>query len=170
MKQLTFLPPSEEHEREVLAYRAESLCAGCDLDGSAGLGNFPVYADWLRLLRTLDGERAEKFGYYRTAVRLAYDGECLVGILNVRRSEEEFVRTYSGHIGYHVRPTCRRMGYGRSIAGEAVRLCRAYGIEHPVVCTSPENVASRRLAEAVGFAYTGIRTTENGISVAQFVL
>ncbi len=168
MKNLTFCPSSEEHARDVLAYRTESLRAGCDLDGAAGLGNFPVYAEWLRLVRILDGARAEKYGYYRTAVRLAFDGKQLAGILNVRRSEDPFVRTFAGHIGYHVRPSCRRMGYGRAMAEEAVRMCREYGIEHPVICTLPENVASRRLAESVGFVYTGIETTGDGISVARY--
>ncbi len=168
MKTLTFLPPSEEHERDVLAYRAESLRAGCDMDGSAGLGNFPVYADWLRLVRILEGERAEKHGYYRTSVRLAYDGAHLVGILNVRRPEDPFLRRYAGHIGYHVRPICRRMGYGHAVAEEAVRMCREYGIEQPVICTSPENTASRKLAESVGFVFTGLETTGNGMVVSRY--
>lgn len=170
MRKLEFLSPSEEHERDVLGYRAESLRDGGGMDGSAGLGNFLEYAEWLSRVRILEGEKAEKYGYYRTFVRLVYDGGRLVGILNVRRSEDAFVRRFAGHIGYHVRPTCRRMGYGRAMVEEAVRMCRRDGVEHPVICTVPENVASRKLAESVGFVGTGIETTENGISVARFVL
>ena len=105
---------------------------------------------------------------YRTLVRLAYDGDRLAAILNVRLSEDPFVRTYAGHIGYHVRPSCRKRGFGHACAEEAVRLCAEYGIHRPVICTSPENFASRKTAESAGFAFMGYETTDSGICVARY--
>lgn len=165
---LRFFIPSPEHARDVIAYRAEVLACGGDFDGSAGLGEFARYADWLERLRILADERAEKFGWYRTLVRLAYDGDCLTAILNVRLSEDPFLRTYAGHIGYHVRPSCRKRGYGHACAEEAVRLCAEHGILHPVICTSPENFASRKTAESAGFVFTGYETTDSGICAARY--
>ncbi len=165
---LQFFIPSPAHTRDVTAYRAEVLASGGDFDGSAGLGEFARYTDWLERLRILSGERAEKFGWYRTLVRLAYDGDHLTAILNVRLSEDPFVRTYAGHIGYHVRPSCRKRGYGHACAEEAVRLCAEHDIVRPVICTSPENFASRKTAESAGFAFTGCETTDSGIRVARY--
>lgn len=165
---LQFILPSPAHACDVTAYRAEVLASGGDFDGSAGLGEFPRYTDWLERLRILSGERAEKFGWYRTLVRLVYNGDLLTAILNVRLSEDPFVRTYAGHIGYHVRPSCRKRGYGHACAEEAVRLCKEHGIAHPVICTSPENFASRRTAESAGFVFTGCETTDSGITVARY--
>lgn len=165
---LRFFIPSPAHARDAAAYRAEVLSCGGDFDGSAGLGEFERYADWLERLRILSGERAEKFGWYRTLVRLAYDGDRLAAILNVRLSEDPFVRTYAGHIGYHVRPSCRKRGFGHACAEEAVRLCAEYGIHHPVICTSPENFASRKTAESAGFVFMGYETTDSGICVARY--
>jgi len=165
---LQFFIPSPAHARDVAAYRAEVLACGGDFDGSAGLGEFPHYADWLERLRVLSGERAEKFGWYRTLVRLAYDGDHLTAVLNVRLSDDPFVRTYAGHIGYHVRPSCRKRGYGRACAIEAVRLCAEHGIRVPVICTEPENIASRKTAGSAGFTFTGYETTDSGITVARF--
>lgn len=165
---LQFFTPSPAHARDVAAYRAEVLSCGGDFDGSAGLGEFEQYADWLERLRILSGERAEKFGWYRTLVRLAYEEDSLVAILNVRLSEDPFVRTYAGHIGYHVRPSCRKRGYGHACAEEAARLCAEHGILRPVICTEPENLASRKTAESAGFAFTGYRTTDSGICVARY--
>lgn len=169
MPALTFRPPSTSDRAAVLAYRAEVLSRRADFDGSAGLGEFERYSDWLERLHILSGERAEKYGYYRTAVRLAYDGTALVGILNVRLTDDPFIRTYAGHIGYNVRPSCRKKGYGRACAEEAVRLCVEYGIAQPVICTDPENLASRKTAESAGFTFAGPETTETGITVARFV-
>ncbi len=166
---MTFHTPSPADRAAVLAYRAEVLRCHADFDGSAGLGEFERYSEWLERLRILAGDRAEKYGWYRTIVRLAYDGDTLAGILNVRLTEEPFVRTYAGHIGYNVRPSCRRKGYGRICALEAVRLCGENGILRPVICTDPDNTASRKTAEAAGFTFAGCETTENGITVARYV-
>jgi len=166
---LVFASPAAAHRADVLAYRAEVLRLRDDFDGSAGLGEFERYSDWLERLRILSGERAEKYGFYRTLVRLAYDGTALAGILNVRLSDDPFIRTYAGHIGYNVRPSCRRKGYGLACAAEAVRLCALHGIAHPVICTDPDNAASRKTAEAAGFTFAGTETTGTGITVARFV-
>lgn len=166
---LTFHTPTAADRAAVLAYRAEVLRCHADFDGSAGLGEFGRYSDWLERLRVLADSRAEKFGWYRTVVFLACDGGTPVGILNVRLSEDPFVRTYAGHIGYNVRPSCRRKGYGRTCAVEAARICTENGILHPVICTEPDNLASRKTAEAAGFSFTGLETTETGITVARFV-
>ncbi len=166
---LQFFIPSPAHARDAAAYRTEVLACGGDFDGSAGLGEFERYTDWLERLRILADKRAEKFGWYRTPVRLAYDGDRLIAILNVRLSEDPFVRTYAGHIGYHVRPSCRKQGYGRACAMEAVRLCQEHGILRPVICTSPENLASRKTAESAGFVFSGYETTDSGITVARYV-
>jgi len=169
MTVLDFRPPTPADRAAVLAYRAEVLRCRADFDGSAGLGEFGRYSEWLERLRILGGERAEKYGFYRTAVRLAYAGSVLAGILNVRLTDDPFVRTFAGHIGYNVRPSCRRRGYGRACAEEGVRLCAEYGIAEPVICTDPDNLASRKTAESAGFAFTGTETTENGITVARYV-
>lgn len=166
---LTFHAPSSADRAAVLACRAEILRCRADFDGSAGLGEFERYSEWLERLRLLSGERAEKYGFYRTVVRLAYDGTALVGILNVRLTDDPFIRTYAGHIGYNVRPSCRRRGYGRACAVEGVRLCAEHGITEPVICTDPDNPASRKTAESAGFTFTGLETTESGITVARFI-
>ncbi len=166
---LAFYSPDPSYRSAVQAYRAEILHTRGDFDGSAGLGEFERYSDWLERLRILSGERAEKYGYYRTLVRLAYDGETLVGVLNVRLSEDPFIRTYAGHIGYNVRPSCRKKGYGRACTAEAVRLCEESGIVHPVICTAPENTASRKTAEAAEFIFAGYETTDTGIRIARYV-
>ena len=166
---LTFHTPTASDRAAVLAYRAEVLRCHADFDGSAGLGDFGRYSEWLERLHILADSRAEKFGWYRTLVFLACDGGFPVGILNVRLSEDPFVRTYAGHIGYNVRPSCRRKGYGRTCATEAVRICGEHGIRHPVICTDPDNPASRKTAESAGFTFAGLETTETGITVARFV-
>ena len=168
LPELSFRVPSSEDFAALTSYRAEVLAGDGEFDGSAGLGEFSELSDWLTRVRILGGTRAEKYGYYRTLVRLAFDGETLVGILNVRLSEDVFVRTYAGHIGYHIRPSCRRKGYGQACALEAVRLCAENGIVCPVICTMPQNLASGKTAEKAGFFCAGTAVTETGITVVRY--
>lgn len=174
MTELTFRSPSLSDRASVWDYRAELLSHKVKgdidpFDGSAGLGSFDSFDEWLKRVRLLSSERATRHGFYRTEVRLCYSGDRLVGILNARLTDEPFLRLYAGHIGYNVRPSERGHGFGRACAFEALRLCRAAGVEQPVICTDPDNLASRRTAESVDCVYVGLETTENGITVARHV-
>lgn len=150
-----FVIPSEIHRSDVLEYAAEVRGADNEFDGSAGLGEFDTYALWLERLRLLASDIAEKYGYYRTFVYLAYDSGKLVGIVSARITDDSFVTTYAGHIGYHVRPSCRRIGYGKQLLTFAADVCRKNGISVPVVCTDPENLPSQRTALSCGFVPAG---------------
>ncbi|MBQ8186989.1 MAG: GNAT family N-acetyltransferase [Clostridia bacterium] len=167
---LTFVPPSEVHRTDVLGYTAEVTAYDGEFDGSAGLGAFDSYTLWLERIRLLASEQAQKHGFYRTLVYLAYDGEQLTGIVSVRLTDDDFVTTYAGHIGYHIRPSCRRMGYGKQLLSHAVTLCRSHGIPSPVVCTDPGNTASRRTALSCGFDFAGEADFRGERKILRYVL
>lgn len=150
-----FIRPSEIHRADVLDYIAEVRSRDGEFDGSAGLGQFDSYDLWLERIRLLASDRAEKYGFYRTLVYLAYSEGSLIGIVSVRLTDDGFVNTYAGHIGYHVRPCCRRMGYAKQLLNFAADLCRNNGIPTPVVCTDPGNLPSQRTALSCGFCPAG---------------
>ena len=141
------LPAIEEYRREVLA-------GDGDFDGTAGLGNVPSASDWLAGLKVLSSPDAPRHGLFRTFVYLGYDGDRLCGIVNIRPTDEEAILE-AGHIGYHVRPSERRRGYGRELLLRAAALCRAHGIASPLVCVHEDNEASIRTALRAGFVPDG---------------
>lgn len=150
-----FVIPSEIHRTDVLGYAAEVCACDGEFDGSAGLGDFSSYPLWLERIRLLASDKAEKYGFYHTNVYLAYDCGILIGIVSTRITDDSFVTTYAGHIGYHVRPSCRRKGYGKLLLNFAADVCRRNGIAVPVVCTDPENLPSQRTALSCGFVPAG---------------
>lgn len=152
---LTFFPPSEVHRSDLLAYAAEVREHDNDFDGSAGLGEFSSFDLWLERIRLLSSDGAEKRGFYPTLVYLAYSGSEPAGIVSVRLTEDPFIRTYAGHIGYHVRPACRRMGYGKQLLRFATELCLDRSILHPAVCTDPGNLPSQKTALSCGYQPAG---------------
>ena len=152
---LQFVLPSEIHRADALDYIAEVRSSDGEFDGSAGLGDFDSYDAWLERIRLLASDRAEKYGFYPTLVYFAYRDGILTGIVSARITDDRFVSVYAGHIGYHVRPSCRKMGYGKQLLEFAVNLCRNRGIHIPVVCTDPGNLPSQRTALSCGFTPAG---------------
>lgn len=152
---VNFVIPSEVHRDAVLDYIADVRSHDGEFDGSAGLGEFDSYTAWLERIRLLSSEKAGKYGFFRTLVYLAYDGEIPVGIVSIRLTDDGFVTAYAGHIGYHVRPSMRRRGYAAQLLGFAVGICRENGISVPVVCTDPGNLPSQRTALSCGFTPAG---------------
>ena len=166
---LEFTHPAKKYENDILAYRHEVILSGGDFDGTAGLGNFNEINTWLEFIHLMEPARAEKYGYYPTLVYLAFDGDMLLGICNIRLDNGEEIRRRAGHIGYHVRPSMRQRGYGKLILAHAVRVCAEHGIDCPVVCTLPDNLPSQKTAAACGFISDGNGILENGEAVCRFV-
>ena len=166
---LTFTHPALRYKSDLLSYRREVIRTDSDFDGTAGLGNFSDIRDWLELIFAMEPERAGIYGYYPTLVYLAFDDELLVGICNVRLNNDDEIRSRAGHIGYHVRPSMRKRGYGKTILSHAVGVCAEHGIVSPVVCTFPGNTASEQTALGCGFVRDSCDILENGETVCRFI-
>ena len=170
---LTYFPPDASRIADLTAYRKEVMNAPGNperFDGSAGLGNFGSVEEWLERVSLLTSEKAEKYGWYRTLIFLAYDGPTLCGIVNLRLSEDETVDRLAGHIGYHVRPSLRRRGYAKEMLRHAAMLAREHGIPEPTVCTAADNLPSQKTALSAGFSPDGEDVLPNGEKILRFRL
>ncbi len=142
---LRLVRPGPEHERAVMDYLAAFRAAGENhVNGSGGLHRFDSYALWLKSLdETHPGE-------IRQTTFLSYDGEELVGAVAVRHGLNEQNMRKGGHIGYSVRPTMRRMGYGRAQLGLALGECAKLGILRALITCAEHNAASAATIAAFG--------------------
>ena len=98
-------------------------------------------------------------GFSYTFLYLRESDGRLTGMLNIRQDETaaEF-----GNIGYSVRPSERRKGYGTQLVEAAIELCKMFGIESPTAYTAEDNYASIRVLVKNGFVRIG---KENGSGV-----
>jgi predicted acetyltransferase len=78
------------------------------------------------------------------------EGDEYLGRLSIRHRLTRSLRFKGGHIGYDVRPSCRRRGYATLMLGLSLPLAHQLGIDPALITCDDTNVASRRVIEANG--------------------
>jgi predicted acetyltransferase len=78
------------------------------------------------------------------------DNDEFVGHVSVRHSLNAPLRRKGGHIGYAIRPSKQRHGYGTQILGLVLPYVRSLGIQPALVTCDMDNIASRKIIEKNG--------------------
>ena len=83
-------------------------------------------------------------------------GDDIVGEVRIRHTLTSFLENFGGHIGYAIRPSERRKGYGTVQLKLALVKAREIGLRRALVTCNPRNIGSARIIEKNG----GIRDTD----------
>jgi len=81
---------------------------------------------------------------------LVRDGQRILACSRLRHTLNTFLEQVGGHIGYDVRPSERRRGYGTQIPRMTLDKARDLGLKHVLVTADSPNVASWRIIEKNG--------------------
>jgi predicted acetyltransferase len=76
--------------------------------------------------------------------------EAVVGVSSLRHRLTPTLEDVGGHIGYSIRPTERRKGYGTRILALALEPARALGLDRVLVTCDTDNIGSARIIEKNG--------------------
>jgi len=93
---------------------------------------------------------------------VAQVGGDLVGRVSIRHELNDFLAEFGGHIGYAVRPQCRRRGHATEILRQALVIARGEGVERVLVTCDDGNSASQHVIERCGGALEDVRLADNG--------
>ncbi len=111
----------------------------------------PSFARFVAELRALASGTSGRAGLAADRVLWLVDGSEYVGQASVRpQLATEFLFTYGGHIGYSIRPSRRRRGYGTRLLALALPVARQLGLRRVLVTCDADNEASRRIIERNG--------------------
>ncbi|MDP2648462.1 MAG: GNAT family N-acetyltransferase [bacterium] len=102
-----------------------------------------------RELGKAKGENLPEWYVPQTDYWLVDDGE-FIGRVSIRHSLTEHLRRIGGHIGYDIRPSKRRQGYGTKILQLALPKARELGVGRVLVTCDADNTASRKIIEKNG--------------------
>jgi predicted acetyltransferase len=76
------------------------------------------------------------------------EGDDYIGSINIRHELTDWLLRFGGHIGYAIRPSRRRRGYGKLMCRLALDEARTIGLERVLITCDADNVGSRRIIEA----------------------
>ena len=138
---LKFMLPTPENEADVLAYYREIKEAGSE---SIGLGNSDNYPVWMQGMWNRHEGKNLNPGFVRENFYLCYDGDTLVGVLNLKFELTDFLLHYGGHIGYAVRPSLRRRGYATRMLKQCLELARGFGMDRILCICNEDNIGSEK--------------------------
>jgi len=71
-------------------------------------------------------------------------------MINIRLALNDFLRKEGGHIGYCIRPSERRKGYGTQMLRETLLFCGTIGLYDIVISCDKDNVASSGMIKKCG--------------------
>ena len=130
----------------VREYRAEGRYTRLDPVQLADADQFRRYLDRVRA-ETRPG--VLRYGVPQTNLWLVESEEYL-GRLSIRHRLNRRLRFKGGHIGYDVRPSCRRRGYATLMLRLSLPVAHQLGIDPALITCDDTNGGSRRVIEANG--------------------
>lgn len=74
----------------------------------------------------------------------------LLGGIRLRHTLTPLLAREGGHIGYDIRPSMRRRGYGTAQLALLLPIARERGLDHVLVTCKRDNIASARIIEKNG--------------------
>lgn len=108
-------------------------------------------------------------GYVPQTVYWLVDTGEFIGSVRVRHALNEHLKLIGGHIGYNIRPSKRRAGYGSKILELALPKARELGIKAALLTCDATNVASRKIIEKNGGVLENqVLNPETGVEKLRF--
>lgn len=148
---LMLVRPDASMRQAVWAYRRECLDQGEGrINGSCGLALYDSYDRWLQTVHALEAGTTPGEAPASTFLTVRKSDGRIVGTVQLRHCLTDALKRHGGHIGYEIRPSLRRRGYGKAQLRLALREAAARGMDRVMVSCDRNNRASARTIESCG--------------------
>ncbi len=101
-------------------------------------------------------------GYVSATMFWLIDKDEVIGRVQIRHKLNDYLLKYGGHIGFYIRPSKRRIGYGTKILELALIETKKLGLSKVLVTCDDDNIGSQLIIEANGGALENIIAAEEG--------
>ncbi len=147
---LRLVRPTLDMERQFHSFIEEWERAGEEIVPYSVTLRGMTYPEWVA-----DAERCETDppeGKVAAHTYFLMDGvtDGILGAVNIRHTLNDYLLRYGGHIGYGIRPSCRRRGYAIRMLALALDAARRFGLKRVLVTCDKNNVGSARTIQKNG--------------------
>lgn len=115
--------------------------------------NFSAYVQRIRNLSKGIGLAK---GYVPETVYWLVDRNKFIGRASIRHRLTKHLRLIGGHIGYEIRPSERKKGYGKKILELTLLKARKLGIKKALVTCDATNTASQKIIKYCGGVFENV--------------
>ena len=89
------------------------------------------------------------------------EGE-VIGRVHIRHTLNDFLLNYAGHIGYYIKPSKRKKGYGTKLLKLGLEKAKEIGIHKVLITCDIDNIGSQKVIETCGGVLENIVEPEDG--------
>lgn len=149
MTDFRLIAPSKKNEKKAFEYIQEFLKHNSEINGVGGLKRYDSYDEWLlKLEKDLDIPNIpEGKGPANTYFFIRIQDSKIIGMITIRHKLNEFLLNRGGHIGYSIRPTERKKGYGNLMLKLGLEKCRELKLSKVLITCDKINVASAKVIQ-----------------------
>lgn len=112
------------------------------------------YKDFYKQIERLRKEETCPSGWVPARYYLIYQDERVVGAINIRYKDNDFILNYAGHIGYGIAPWERNKGYATEALKQMLVKAKKLGMSKVLLTTDLDNTASQKVIIKNGGYFT----------------
>lgn len=146
-------PPLPKHREAAMELKDEFFDNGESVINGSALLDQMEYDAWLLNTRRNGSPHTVREDWVMASTFFAVrENDCrLIGTIDVRHHiQNDFLSKYGGHIGYSVRPSERRKGYGAKMLGLALSFAGRIGLKRIMLGCYSDNIASIKTIQKHG--------------------
>ena len=153
---LYFKEPTLDDKDIVQEFVDEFMERSIVMNGSSGMDSGVTYEQWLEKWKNdveMKYEGYEKSEKVPSITLLCFikNSNQLVGCVSFRKNNSRFLdENISGQIGWSIRPTLQRKGYGKQMALLCLEYCRSLGMDKVRIGCRVKNTGSRKIIQQIG--------------------
>lgn len=103
--------------------------------------------EYIQLIQDNEIGRNLSDGWVPSTTYWLIDNDVFIGHINIRHILNDYLARIGGHIGYYIRPSARKLGYGTKMLELSLPKAKELGLEKVLITCDESNIASKTIIE-----------------------